>query len=122
MRLSVGTLQQVVLRLRVMIYRKHVRHESPKNLQLDLFTPDDGHFEYYAVATNMPLSLPALYAFIGGRCGQHVEPGITQLLAALDVKAHRATRAAPDGKWSTVQGAEARGGDVAAVPVHGTVR
>jgi Transposase DDE domain group 1 len=57
------------LRLRVMIYRKHVRHESPKNFQLDLFTPDDGHFEYYAVATNMPLSLPALYAFIGGRGG-----------------------------------------------------
>src|SRR5206468_2238697 len=37
------------LRLRVMIYRKHVQPESPKNFQLDLFTPDDGHFEYYAV-------------------------------------------------------------------------
>src|SRR5437763_16417651 len=47
------------LRLRVMIYRKQVQHESPKNFQLDLFTPDDGHFEYYAVATNLPLSLPA---------------------------------------------------------------
>jgi hypothetical protein len=58
------------LRLRVMIYRKHVRHESPKNFQLDLFTPDDGHFEYYAVATNMALTLPALYAFIGGRGAQ----------------------------------------------------
>jgi hypothetical protein len=53
------------LRLRVMLYRKHVQHESPKNFQLDLFTPDDGHFEYYAVATNLSLSLPALYAFIG---------------------------------------------------------
>src|SRR5262249_3999292 len=58
------------LRLRVMIYRKHVRHESPKNFQLDLFTPDDGHFEYSAVATNMALGLPALYAFIGGRGAQ----------------------------------------------------
>jgi hypothetical protein len=29
-----------------MIYRKDVRHASPKNFQLDLFTPDDGHFEY----------------------------------------------------------------------------
>src|SRR5439155_26846390 len=48
------------------LYRKHVQHESPKNFQLDLFTPDDGHFEYYAVATNMALSLPALYDFIGG--------------------------------------------------------
>jgi hypothetical protein len=27
------------LHLRVMIYRKHVAHESPKNFQLDLFTP-----------------------------------------------------------------------------------
>src|SRR5207244_2808780 len=58
------------LRLRVMIYRKHVQHESPKNFQLDLFTPDDGHFEYYAVATNLALSLPALYDFIGGRGAQ----------------------------------------------------
>jgi Transposase DDE domain group 1 len=58
------------LQLRVMIYRKHVRHESPKNFQLDLFTPDDGHFEYAAVATNMALELPALYAFICGRGAQ----------------------------------------------------
>ena len=58
------------LRLRVMIYRKHVQHESPKNFQLDLFTPDDGHFEYAAVATNLPLDLPALYAFICGRGAQ----------------------------------------------------
>jgi hypothetical protein len=73
------------LRLRVMIYRKHVQHESPKNFQLDLFTPDDGHFEYYAVATNMALSLPALYAFIGGRGAQ--EKTIAELKGefALDV-------------------------------------
>src|SRR5215467_5196760 len=73
------------LRLRVMIYRKHVRHESPKNFQLDLFTPDDGHFEYYAVATNLPLALPALYAFIGGRGAQ--EKTIAELKGefALDV-------------------------------------
>src|SRR6266508_404623 len=58
------------LRLRVMIYRKHVRHETAKNFQLDLFTPDDGHFEYYAVATNMPLGLPALFAFVCGRGAQ----------------------------------------------------
>ena len=58
------------LRLRVMIYRKHVQHQSPKNFQLDLFTPDDGHFEYAAVATNLTLDLPALYAFICGRGAQ----------------------------------------------------
>jgi hypothetical protein len=46
------------LRLRVMIYRKRVAHESPKNFQLDLFTPDDGHFEYGAVATNLAWTCP----------------------------------------------------------------
>lgn len=58
------------LPLSVRIYRKHVRHERAKNFQLDLFSPDDGHFEYYAVATNIALSLPALYAFIAGRGAQ----------------------------------------------------
>jgi len=58
------------LRVRVMLYRKHVAHESPKNFQLDLFTPDDGHYEYAAVATNLALDLPALYAFINGRGAQ----------------------------------------------------
>jgi hypothetical protein len=38
------TIPQWQLDVRVMIYRKHVRHESRKNFQLDLFTPDDGHF------------------------------------------------------------------------------
>ncbi|MCI0459621.1 MAG: IS1380 family transposase [Gemmataceae bacterium] len=73
------------LRLRVMIYRKHVGHESPKNFQLDLFTPDDGHFEYAAVATNLALDLPALYAFICGRGAQ--EKTIAELKGefALDV-------------------------------------
>jgi hypothetical protein len=64
------TIPQWELDVRVMIYRKHVRHESRKNFQLDLFTPDDGHFEYYAVATNMTLGLPALFAFVCGRGAQ----------------------------------------------------
>src|SRR5438128_1821706 len=73
------------LRLRVMIYRKHVAHESPKNFQLDLFTPNDGHFEYYAVATNMPLALPALYAFVCGRGVQEKTFGELKGEFALDV-------------------------------------
>jgi len=64
------TIPQWGLEVRVMIYRKHVQHESRKNFQLDLFTPDDGHFEYYAVATNMTLGLPALFAFVCGRGAQ----------------------------------------------------
>ena len=34
------------LRLRVVFYRKHVAHQTRRNFQLDLFTPDDGHYEY----------------------------------------------------------------------------
>src|SRR5437667_995485 len=68
-----------------MIYRKHAAHESPKNFQLDLFTPDDGHYEYAAVATNLALDLSALYAFICGRGAQ--EKTIAELKGefALDV-------------------------------------
>jgi len=55
---------------RVVVYRKHVSHESRKNFQLDLFSPDDGHFEYSAVATNKTLGIPALWHFMAGR-GAH---------------------------------------------------
>src|SRR4029450_5114715 len=73
------------LRLRVMLYRRHVQHRSPRNFQLDLFTPDDGHFEYHPVAPNLTLSLPALFAFIAGRGAQ--EKTIAELKGefALDV-------------------------------------
>jgi len=64
------TIPQWKLDVRLMIYRKHVHHASRKNFQLDLFTPDDGHFEYAAVATNMTLGLPALFAFVCGRGAQ----------------------------------------------------
>jgi hypothetical protein len=55
---------------RVVVYRKRVSHESRKNFQLNLFSPDDGHFEYSAVATNKTLSIPALWHFMAGR-GAH---------------------------------------------------
>jgi hypothetical protein len=54
---------------RVVVYRKRVGHETRKNFQLDLFSPDDGHFEYSAVATNKPLDIPALWHFAAGRGG-----------------------------------------------------
>ena len=34
--------------VRIAIYRKRVRHRTAKNFQLDLFSPDDGYFEYSA--------------------------------------------------------------------------
>lgn len=58
------------LRLRVVIYRKRVPYRTRKNFQLNLFTPDDGHFEYSAVTTNMALRPIALWHFANGRGAQ----------------------------------------------------
>jgi hypothetical protein len=52
---------------RVVIYRTRVAHRSPKNFQLDLFDPNDGHYEYQAVVTNKALGGAALWAFMSGR-------------------------------------------------------
>lgn len=58
------------LRKRVVVYRKHVSHRSRKNFQLDLFSPDDGHFEYSAVITNKSVGVVPLWHFMAGR-GAH---------------------------------------------------
>jgi len=55
---------------RVVVYRKRVSHKSRKNFQLDLYSPDDGHFEYSAVATNQSLQIAPLWHFMAGR-GAH---------------------------------------------------
>jgi len=57
-------------RLRVVVYRTRVHHVTAKNFQLDLFDPDDGHYEYSAVTTNKTLGGAALWAFMCGR-GTH---------------------------------------------------
>jgi len=54
-------------RHRIVIYRTHVQHATAKNFQLDLFDPNDGHYEYSAVLTNKPLAGPGLWAFMCGR-------------------------------------------------------
>jgi hypothetical protein len=54
-------------RLRVVIYRRRVAHQTAKNFQLDLFDPSNGHYEYSAVVTNKLISGQALWAFICGR-------------------------------------------------------
>jgi hypothetical protein len=55
---------------RVVVYRKRVSHQSRKNFQLNLFSPDDGHYEYSAVATNKTLTIASLWYFMAGR-GAH---------------------------------------------------
>lgn len=54
----------------VTIYRKKVRHRTAKNYQLDLFDPNDGYYEYSAVASNLSLTIRNLWHFMGGR-GNH---------------------------------------------------
>jgi hypothetical protein len=54
---------------RIVVYRKRVSHRSRKNFQMDLFSPDDGHYEYSAVATNKTLTIAALWQFMAGRGG-----------------------------------------------------
>ena len=58
------------LELHVVVFRKRVAHQSRRNYQLDLFSPDDGHFEYSAVATNLKLSPRPLWNFSAGRGAQ----------------------------------------------------
>lgn len=55
---------------RVAIFRKAVNHKPVKGQQLDLFNPDDGHWEYSALCTNKTLGLRALWNFYNGRGAQ----------------------------------------------------
>ena len=57
-------------RMRVVVYRKRVHHRTAKNYQLDLFDPNDGYFEYSAVATNKAVTGRTLWFFMCGR-GTH---------------------------------------------------
>ena len=59
---------------RIVLYRKRVAYESRKNFQLDLFDPDDGHYEYSAITTNKSLNGLNLWHFLNGR-GTH-EKGV----------------------------------------------
>ena len=65
----------------VAIYRKKVRHRTAKNYQLDLFDPNDGHYEYSAVTSNLGFTLSNLWYFMCGR-GNH-EKTIAQLKSGL---------------------------------------
>lgn len=85
------TVRKWKLKLRVAIYRKHVSHASRKNFQLDLFHPDDGHYEYSAVATNKRARLRSLWDFMAGRGGHEKTLG--------ELKQHLAFDAIPTRDW-----------------------
>jgi hypothetical protein len=67
--------------LSVAIYRRKVAHQRAKNYQLDLFDPDDGHYEYSAITSNLGFTLANLWYFMAGR-GNH-ERTIAQLKSGL---------------------------------------
>jgi hypothetical protein len=71
-------------RQRVLVYRKRVFHETAKNFQLDLFHPDDGHYEYSAVATNLEIDVAALWHFMAGRGGHEKTLGELKQQLAFD--------------------------------------
>lgn len=49
-------------------YREKISDKPPKHHQLDLFTPDDGTYEYSVVCSNKKLTAPNLIDFYNGRC------------------------------------------------------
>jgi Transposase DDE domain group 1 len=82
---AVLPISQWDLELRVVVYRKRVHHQTAKNFQLDLFSPDDGTFEYQAVTTNKLLGARALWDFMAGRGAQEKIFGELKGEFALDV-------------------------------------
>jgi len=80
---EVGALEKILklepwdMSIRVVIYRKKVHHRTRRNYQLDLFDPDDGTWEYSAIATNLSYEPKRLWNFMAGR-GAH-EKAIGQL-------------------------------------------
>lgn len=58
------------MELPVVVYRRRVKHKTRKNFQLDLFHPDDGHYEYSAVTSNRTIGPVALWYFMAGRGAQ----------------------------------------------------
>ena len=57
---------------RIVIYRKKIHHKPASGLQLDLFKPDDGFWEYCAVATNRDVNVRRLWDFMNGRGAQEL--------------------------------------------------
>jgi hypothetical protein len=83
--------------LRVVIYRKKVFHRSRKNYQLDLFDPNDGYYEYSAIATNLSFPPRQLINFMDGR-GEH-EKVIGQLKGQLALDTIPTNRYGANSAW-----------------------
>lgn len=76
---------------RIVVFRKRVSGRSCKNFQLNLFSPDDGDYEYSMVATNKAIGVRALWAFMAGRGGHEKTLG--------ELKQHLAFGSIPTQDW-----------------------
>jgi len=88
------------LMLRVAIYRKRVNHRTRKNYQLDLFDPDNGTYEYSAVATNLEYSIRDLWHFMCGRGAQ--EKAIAELKSGFSFDTVPTADYAANSVWQQV--------------------
>jgi hypothetical protein len=88
------------LKLRTVIYRKRVKHRTRKNYQLDLFDPNDGHYEYSAVSTNLKFDGRRLWRLMCGR-GNH-EKAISELKSGLAFDSIPTNHYGANGAWQQV--------------------
>jgi hypothetical protein len=61
----------------MIFYRQKLSDTPKKGHQLDLFTPDDGLYEYSVICSNKQLTPPNLFDFYNGRCT--IEHAISEL-------------------------------------------
>jgi len=88
------------LDLDVTVYRKKVDHPSPRNYQLDLFSPDDPYYEYSAVATNSGITGRELWNFMAGRGAQ--EKTLAELKTGLAFDAIPSRHYAANSAWQQI--------------------
>ena len=86
--------------LRIVLYRKRVFHPTKKNFQLDLFDPNDGYWEYSAIATNKKLAPRALWHFLNGR-GAH-EKALGELKSGFAFDAVPTLKYAANSAWQVL--------------------
>jgi hypothetical protein len=97
---KVLVIEQWGVTLRVAIYRKRVNHRTRKNYQLDLFDPDNGTYEYSAVATNLEYSIRDLWHFMCGRGAQ--EKAIAELKSGFSFDTVPTANYAANSVWQQI--------------------
>lgn len=61
-------IEQWSQKVEMTFFREKISDKPPKNHQLDLFTPDDGTYEYSVICSNKKLTAANLLDFYNGRC------------------------------------------------------